>query len=258
MRWNADCHFNNIEEKRFHGVNSSPSGVRLQAATDYAHEIGITGKGAKLFIYDDFAGENAHGDIVRGAFEQLAPNGEVWESERVAGWGLYNWANLYNVSSGFYSRYSHGSPFNRLNRNKVLVTVAAGNEGKACDRQTTCNALATGAAWNSTAIVVGELNGAGTGLEPWSNKAGLTKDHFLAAPTMGHNGFSIAHGTSFSRASCSRSSSSCYGSVRYKCSTTKRILLESADDLGAPGVDEIYGHGALNLKRALSPAGAIN
>src|SRR6185437_7289167 len=35
-----------------------------------------------------------------------------------------------------------------------------------------------------------------------------------------------------------------------------QILFNSADDLGAPGVDPIYGHGALDLARAFAPQGA--
>ena len=36
-----------------------------------------------------------------------------------------------------------------------------------------------------------------------------------------------------------------------------KILKESATDLGAPGVDDKYGWGALNVERALAPIGAI-
>lgn len=39
---------------------------------------------------------------------------------------------------------------------------------------------------------------------------------------------------------------------------TKNILLNTADDLGAPGVDNVFGHGKLNVHRALSPIGHIN
>ena len=34
-------------------------------------------------------------------------------------------------------------------------------------------------------------------------------------------------------------------------------ITSTADDLGAPGVDEIYGHGRINLSRALSPIGNL-
>ena len=35
------------------------------------------------------------------------------------------------------------------------------------------------------------------------------------------------------------------------------IVLETADDIGAPGVDPVFGHGLVNLGRALSPVGNI-
>ena len=38
----------------------------------------------------------------------------------------------------------------------------------------------------------------------------------------------------------------------------KTVLLHSADDLGAPGVDPVFGHGLLNVTSALSPMGNIN
>jgi subtilase-type serine protease len=38
----------------------------------------------------------------------------------------------------------------------------------------------------------------------------------------------------------------------------KSILLATATDMGAPGVDEIYGHGKLDLRNALSPQGDLS
>lgn len=37
-----------------------------------------------------------------------------------------------------------------------------------------------------------------------------------------------------------------------------QILLETATDLGAPGIDDVYGHGLLNLQKATGPLGTIN
>ncbi|HEY1096795.1 MAG TPA: S8 family serine peptidase, partial [Alphaproteobacteria bacterium] len=36
-----------------------------------------------------------------------------------------------------------------------------------------------------------------------------------------------------------------------------QILLNSADDIGAPGVDAVYGHGILDMKAAMEPIGAV-
>ena len=38
---------------------------------------------------------------------------------------------------------------------------------------------------------------------------------------------------------------------------TRDIILDTADDLGAPGTDAIFGRGRLNTHRALSPIGAL-
>lgn len=38
----------------------------------------------------------------------------------------------------------------------------------------------------------------------------------------------------------------------------KQVILQGAIDIGAPGVDKVYGHGLLSASGALSPIGAIN
>ena len=37
----------------------------------------------------------------------------------------------------------------------------------------------------------------------------------------------------------------------------KQVLLRSADDIGAPGVDEVFGYGRLNVMGALSPINGL-
>ena len=37
----------------------------------------------------------------------------------------------------------------------------------------------------------------------------------------------------------------------------KQVLLQTATDLGATGIDAIFGHGELNVAGALSPQGAV-
>ena len=38
----------------------------------------------------------------------------------------------------------------------------------------------------------------------------------------------------------------------------KQAILGGAIDIGAPGVDKVYGHGLLSATGALSPIGALN
>ena len=37
----------------------------------------------------------------------------------------------------------------------------------------------------------------------------------------------------------------------------KQVILQTADDLGATGVDEVFGHGKLNVPNAMSPIGKV-
>ena len=49
-----------------------------------------------------------------------------------------------------------------------------------------------------------------------------------------------------------------YPNLLDKPENFSQILLETATDLGEEGVDEVYGHGLLNLKDATGPLGTIN
>lgn len=49
-----------------------------------------------------------------------------------------------------------------------------------------------------------------------------------------------------------------YPNLLEKPENISQILLETATDLGATGVDDVYGHGLLNLQKATGPLGTIN
>ena len=40
-------------------------------------------------------------------------------------------------------------------------------------------------------------------------------------------------------------------------SALKQVLLQTASDLGATGVDSVYGYGKLNISNAMSPQGKV-
>jgi subtilisin family serine protease len=64
------------------------------------------------------------------------------------------------------------------------------------------------------------------------------------------------HGTSYAAPHVTGAAAVLRGAwPQLNAETTVQILLNTATDLGAPGVDEIYGHGMLNLFAAVQPQG---
>jgi hypothetical protein len=112
-------------------------------------------------------------------------------------------------------------------------------------------------------IIAGALDKNGTTIADFSDKAGTGKNFYLMAVGVddrapNQNGVQyLWSGTSFSAPTIS-------GAVALMAQafpnlTGKQIveiLFSSADDLGAGGVDSVYGQGALNIARAFQPQGA--
>jgi hypothetical protein len=144
----------------------------------------------------------------------------------------------------------------------IVIVIAAGNDS-------TPNpdpfALTPAQNFPGSVIIAGSLGtAAGTNIiSDFSDKAGSGAQFYLMA--VGYNDRApnqdgtqyIWSGTSFSAPTIS-------GAVALMAQafpnlTGKQIvqiLFNSADDLGAKGVDAVYGHGALNIARAFQPQGA--
>lgn len=98
----------------------------------------------------------------------------------------------------------------------------------------------------------------------FSDRAGIAMNYYMVAPgqdvTFPWNGvLSVGSGTSFSAPHVSGAAAVIF--QRWPGLTAREvanILFDSATDLGAPGVDIIYGHGLLNLDAALQPLGVAS
>lgn len=148
-----------------------------------------------------------------------------------------------------------------------LYIMAAGNGGQYCPtgRVENCNWAAAvtdklrenGYTSGSRLIFVGSLDDNSNSMASYSYVAGDLKDDFIVA----HDDvFSPgdAAGTSFSAPRVAGAAAL----VKQKfpnltSSQLKQVLLQTADDLGSPGVDAIYGHGKLNVLNSLSPQGSV-
>ena len=153
---------------------------------------------------------------------------------------------------------------------KALFVVAAGNEGIVQKRDVTWNY-----ATNPNLIVVGSIDLAGN-ISNFSNTpgyaclldAGVCKpgaklmDHFIVAPgelilvSDDHGGVTRVTGTSVSAPLVSGAVALLHDRWPWLASYPKEtadIILKSAKDLGAPGVDSVYGVGLLDVTASQSP-----
>ena len=149
----------------------------------------------------------------------------------------------------------------------MLFVFAAGNDAQECPggRIEDCDLLAAvhdgvrkaGGDASSGIIYVGAVNDSGNELTDYSLKAGNLKNDFIVA----HDDILTSgdgQGTSFAAPRVSAASAL----LRQKFPNLdgnglKQVLLQTATDMGDPGVDEVYGHGKLNIPNAMSPQGKV-
>ena len=100
-------------------------------------------------------------------------------------------------------------------------------------------------------------------ISDFSNLAGVTKDYFMVA--YGENvvvkddsSYYYASGTSFAAPQVTAAFALLSQKFPYLTGRDKQdILLSTSEDLGAAGVDEIYGHGLLDIDKAMQPIGEL-
>ena len=270
-------------------LNSAVSRLTVDALE--AHASGITGEGIKVGVFDvpnDMTGYRSrsyarHGEHSDDIIKAFAPGAETtrvfydhpgsdWLDFGVdtlaRSWEQLNELDIVNYSHGpaagndraaavyqtYYSRYSENL------KDDLLIVAAAGNEG----HDSMVRELANGAAVvlvedrPDTTIIVGALNHAGDGLASYSNRAGYLKDNYLATVAIPFPESVNDQGTSFAAPVVSAAAALVKQKFGTNAAETANILFSTADDLGVAGVDDVYGHGALNLGRALTPVGGLN
>src|SRR6185312_2296146 len=142
----------------------------------------------------------------------------------------------------------------------IVIVIAAGNDSTT---DPDAFALTPAQEFPGSVLIAGALNQDDVSIASFSDQAGSGASFYLMAvgvkdraPDQTGAQF-LWSGTSFSAPTIS-------GAVALLAQAFPnltgqqivQILFNSADDLGAPGVDPIFGHGALNLARAFAPQGA--
>lgn len=170
-------------------------------------------------------------------------------------------AKVINLSLGANGPTGNAGLIKVASTNNTLVLAAAGNSGAA---NPGWPARYAKDAWaNGTIIAVGAVD-ANKKLASFSNKAGDTANFYLVAPGVNiissySSGYAYMSGTSMATPAVAGAAALLFGYWPYlKANQVSAILLNTTDDLGARGVDAIYGRGMLNVNRALSPQGSYS
>lgn len=154
------------------------------------------------------------------------------------------------------------SALDNARANDMLVVVAAGNDSfsEVSAVAGIPVAMPEFEGYVIAAVAVGENDL----IAPFSNRCGIAKNNCLAAPGMYIGAISdkgekrLYNGTSYAAPHITGSAAVLKSqNPELTSPEIARILFDTATDLGAPGVDEVYGHGLLNLKNARAPQGVL-
>jgi subtilisin family serine protease len=98
-------------------------------------------------------------------------------------------------------------------------------------------------------------------ISSFSNKCGVAKEWCIAAPgdrvitTYLDNKYVYASGTSFAAPNASGALAALIGAFPHLSpEKVTQIMFKTATDLGAAGVDDVYGNGLINMERAINPS----
>jgi hypothetical protein len=258
----------------------------------YSLARGFTGQGANVAILDT-ADYNWHGTAVANTVQTaIAQNAKVTPYKVVDDAGKFlSYANIgavissaddakiFNASWGISTTAGRVSAYNIKTRSQMVALTdekfinsivkaavekdavfvwSAGNDGT---KQS--NAL------TAMPRVVPELKGHFINVVAWdtesgslawySNHCGVTKDYCITAPgsRIDVGTGATASGTSFAAPMVSGAIAVIQEAFPYMTAVEiTKLLFATARDLGAAGVDEVYGWGMLDLERATRPVGA--
>jgi hypothetical protein len=194
-----------------------------------------------------------------------------------------NGAKVINLSFGGGSAGSQvQAAVGRAASGGVVVVVSAGNEGDSATPTSDPNnpdpfaaSLRAAGNGNGNVIIAGSVNGAGT-ISSFSNRAGNEANWYLGAlgenicctyengtiKTTTQNGqqyVTVWNGTSFSAPQISGAAALLRQAFpKLTAAQVVNLLLTTARDAGAAGVDATYGRGILDITNAFAPKGATS
>ncbi len=145
----------------------------------------------------------------------------------------------------------------------VVFSIAAGNESLANPDYPAEYAIDR--RYVGSIIAVGATQTDGKTLSTYSNMAGTAASEFVVAPgddlITNCNSTSCFRGSGTSFATPVVSGALALLLQAFPNLTGKQaiaLLIQTADDLGAPGVDPVYGNGIIDLQKAFAPVGTLS
>lgn len=192
--------------------------------------------------------------------------------------GDYDYGTYYENISSMYSYVSsitYSSNFitqmiNAVSNDDVIFVFSAGNESYSESSIVAAIPLYFDEFYDSSTgyyknfINVVAYDTSTDSIASYSNACGVAAEYCLTAPgtdlvsTYTGNSYAAGSGTSFSAPIVSGAVAVLKGAFPYLTGAEiTRLLFVTARDLGAAGVDEVYGWGMLDLERATRPYGTI-
>lgn len=256
----------------------------------YSLARGYTGVGSTIAVFD--SGKNTYhgGNVAYLAGTPIAPSatiqsyqvadrngifnsyktiGDTIKSATNNGANIYNFSWSANMSATQVRSREHlekitnpdfiSSLTDAANKNDAIFVWAAGND---YNKQSS--------ALSALPLHVKELSGHFVNVVAWdtdteqladfSNQCGITKQYCITAPGTNIESpktDSTLNGTSFATPIVSAAIAVLREAFPYMQATQiTALLFDTARDLGVAGIDEVYGHGMLDLERATRPVGA--
>lgn len=171
-------------------------------------------------------------------------------------------ARVTNISLGGESAsFSFRAAIDRATDADMIVVIAAGNDGASLPDGFARVAQIQNA--NGRVLIAGYVDETNTIAEN-SNRAGSAADVFVVAPGVEINATGlnderfIVSGSSFAAPHVSGAIAVLYDLFpELSADEMIELVTSTATDLGEPGIDEIYGHGLINLEAALAPQGTL-
>lgn len=274
-----------INQNAYTRNNNQYNDIRL----GYSLARGFTGKNSTIAVFDSGLHTPHGSSVAHIASDQVAPDAKVEVYEVADENGNFksfyemgdiitsaSSANIYNFSWSAIDSYAH-SVSSRNQMEQMTDPHFINALSNAATQQDAIFVWAAGNEYNfqSSSLsamprVVPELKGHFVNVVAWdsqtqslatfSNACGVTMNYCITAP--GTDLKSSAsntelNGTSFAAPIVSAAIAVIREAFPYMKSTEiTNLLFATARDLGASGVDAIYGHGMLDMERATRPVGA--